>query len=383
VVERFRAYQRWRIPVVLTRFLFPPMKLPRVLILVLLLLKCALGATPADDQLVAACAKGDLPQVRKLLGKSQRVNVEDGEGRTPLLSAIFSKNEQLVALLLERGADPNIQANCPESRCSSHPALVFAVHMNLPGVVKRLIAAKADLSWDDHHATRRANKLRKTEIYQILKAAGGREWKTFEGAEAEATPAGRNEGAAAAGLSELLPRGDGPIREPGEKLRFAVIADEATEAAGDLLLAELSAAGMDVVERRELQRVLEEKSLARDFAADSANAPGVAAIVGADVLLLLQKVTVQEQEFARLRVVRIFPGIMLHTAHRPWPLSDLPEWARDAAAQTAALRTKLSGKQGIALSPADFRPATNTLAAVTLARGQVCWFPTGWRASRR
>ena len=89
-------------------------------LILLMLFGTPLGrAASPPEQLVAACTAGDLPKARQILGARGRVTPDmvDSMQRTPLLCAVFAKNDQLVAFLLERGADPN-QAG----RCGRRPA---------------------------------------------------------------------------------------------------------------------------------------------------------------------------------------------------------------------------------------------------------------------
>ncbi|MGV3532642.1 MAG: ankyrin repeat domain-containing protein, partial [Chthoniobacteraceae bacterium] len=321
------------------------------------------AAAPADD-LVQACAAGDLGRVTALLQKGAKANEADDDGRLPLLAALFSKKEDVVRLLLSRGADPNQVGLCPEKRCKSHPALAFAAYLNEPKLVTLLLNAKADIAFKDHLATRQANVERHVEVYRILRAAGGSPWK------APAQDARQEDDATSTikiGVNELLSPATQPAKPAGAKLRLAIIADAETQESADLLGTELGNS-FDLVERNELDRVLAEQQLARDLTPDAANVQKLGALLGADAIALMRKIDLSGTSLLEVRLVRVSPGIILDTSHRPWPMEDAAKWAKDSAARLAALSAKVRNARAIALSPADFRPASNTPAAVTFAR---------------
>lgn len=63
------------------------------------------------NPLIFSAAVGDIDEVRKLLTEeSCAINAVDKEGYTALLRASQAGNHQIVALLLENGADPNIRS---------------------------------------------------------------------------------------------------------------------------------------------------------------------------------------------------------------------------------------------------------------------------------
>ncbi len=69
------------------------------------------GGAPVDrplpPDLAAAIRDGDVARVRALLDGGADVNVRDADGNTPLILASFYAGPECVALLLQRGADPN------------------------------------------------------------------------------------------------------------------------------------------------------------------------------------------------------------------------------------------------------------------------------------
>ncbi len=324
-------------------------------------------AKVSPDEFTAACAAGDKAKVEKLLAAGAKAGEPDAKGRLPLLCAIFSRKAEIVELLLHRGADPNAEGICPEKDCGGHPSLPLAAYLGDAPIVKLLLVANADLAWHDHYAARDANVSGRVEILRLLRAAGGSE----KGAATAAQP--KKSGPpdaqpAPSGLSRLLPARPAVTRKAGAKLRVAIVAGDELRAAADLLAASLAGAPFELVERGELQRVLDEPKLTAQLGADGARAADIGALLGADALVLLRKVRLGETDSLELRFVRVSPGIVLDSAYRAWPLADAPAWAADAAARITQLDPKLRDDHAIAIATAPFRPLTDTPAAASLAR---------------
>ena len=64
-----------------------------------------------DEVMDAAITQGDEAKTRELLAHSYDVNCKDGDGMTPLLLAARYQHENILRLLLERGAHPKAQCN--------------------------------------------------------------------------------------------------------------------------------------------------------------------------------------------------------------------------------------------------------------------------------
>jgi ankyrin repeat protein len=61
--------------------------------------------------ILAATARGDAAEIRKLAAAGADVNTRDGYGRTPLHVATFRKNRDAISALVQAGADINAKEN--------------------------------------------------------------------------------------------------------------------------------------------------------------------------------------------------------------------------------------------------------------------------------
>ena len=62
-----------------------------------------------DDQLVDAAFLSDVDEVRLLLQQGANPDTRDDEQRTPLIHATQDCHRELIRILLEAGADPNLR----------------------------------------------------------------------------------------------------------------------------------------------------------------------------------------------------------------------------------------------------------------------------------
>jgi ankyrin repeat protein len=72
-----------------------------------------LGPAPVTlryNDVMTAVLYGDRAAVAQLLDLGRWVDKPDSNGLTPLMAAVLSRDADMVALLLQRGADPNLQA---------------------------------------------------------------------------------------------------------------------------------------------------------------------------------------------------------------------------------------------------------------------------------
>src|SRR5690349_15602647 len=79
-----------------------------------------LAAHHRHGTLVAAIRRGNLPQIKALLGEDGDVNVQSKNRSTPLMIAADAGDTTYVRALLARGAEVNAQNN------ASHSALYWA-----------------------------------------------------------------------------------------------------------------------------------------------------------------------------------------------------------------------------------------------------------------
>src|ERR1700754_25857 len=82
---------------------------PVALIILALLLPVAARAQNSNEEFFAAARKGDAAAVKAFLDKGTDVNAKTNYGATALSYACDKGHTEVVRLLLERGADPNVK----------------------------------------------------------------------------------------------------------------------------------------------------------------------------------------------------------------------------------------------------------------------------------
>src|SRR5262245_26225091 len=65
-------------------------------------------ASKADEELLKAAKKGDLPKIEALLGSGANVNARNKDGRTPVIEATREGKLPAVKALLDKGASPDV-----------------------------------------------------------------------------------------------------------------------------------------------------------------------------------------------------------------------------------------------------------------------------------
>ncbi len=102
----------------------------------------AQGANP-DDELNDAIVANDVDRVAYLLAHKAQVNAHDGDGYTPLISAIRSGFVEVATYLVEHQADPNLTDH------SGWTPLMWATWGDNPALVKMLLAHGAKIDSTD------------------------------------------------------------------------------------------------------------------------------------------------------------------------------------------------------------------------------------------
>jgi len=116
-----------------------------------------LRAASVEELLFEAAKRGDVLQIRELIGRDAKINSQDRNGMSPLMMATNWNKLDAVNSLLELGADPNVQRE-------GQGALFLAVGRDTE-IVKALIRAGADVNM-------RENRFKQTPL---TIAAGHRE----------------------------------------------------------------------------------------------------------------------------------------------------------------------------------------------------------------
>ncbi|MDP2876437.1 MAG: ankyrin repeat domain-containing protein [Holophaga sp.] len=115
-----------------------------------LILGVILGASVglhAGASLIKAATKGKVDAVKQCLDAGENVNEADKYGWTPLMWSVYYKHLPVTVLLLEKGADPNIQATYKNSRPAGTSALHIAAYYGFEDQVAALVkkGARANL----------------------------------------------------------------------------------------------------------------------------------------------------------------------------------------------------------------------------------------------
>lgn len=117
----------------------------RILVAVVIAILTVLASRNADAgvdfELIAAAHDGDNKRVVEMLTKGADINAQHyGSGPTALMWAVRKKHYETVKLLLEKGADPDVQDEHGES------ALIYAIHGNDESMIKLLLTAAENIN---------------------------------------------------------------------------------------------------------------------------------------------------------------------------------------------------------------------------------------------
>lgn len=91
-----------------------------------------------DRQLVIAASAGDVSRVRELLQQGASINTQDAQGRTAVMAATYANHAEVVAALLDAGADVDLR-----DAMLNNPFLYAGAEGFLP-IAKLAAAAGAD-----------------------------------------------------------------------------------------------------------------------------------------------------------------------------------------------------------------------------------------------
>jgi hypothetical protein len=159
----------------------------------------------------------------------------------------------------------------------------------------------------------------------------------------------------------------GPILAIGQVVPFSspqvrlgiIIEEPASAAAADVLTADLSHhAGIQLLERAEIERVYREQALS----AANRDHLKLGQLLGADGLLLLRTFKENTNQFLQIRLVAVKPGVVLGSVRSPWPLADPSQWARGLVQHFEPLLPKLTvlAKDAVPISVVNLRSAVES-----------------------
>jgi ankyrin repeat protein len=140
------------------------------LFLVILVSGASFGADSAKNQdLMKACEKGNLEDVKRLLNERTDINAKDDEGQTALMGASGKGHAEVVEVLLAKGADINAKDK------NGGTALMWASLEGQAEVVKVLLEGGADINAKDnagHTSLMGASCASHAEVVEVLLAKG-------------------------------------------------------------------------------------------------------------------------------------------------------------------------------------------------------------------
>ena len=131
----------------------------------------------AGEQLSKAAAKGNIENAKLVLDSGEDINSFDGSGLTALMQAVYRDRSDMVAFLLDRGADSNVQTTSPDSGwpCKT-TALMIAGYYGMDRSVAAMIQKQAKVDLQDENGMTAADHARingKTSLLSILEQGSG------------------------------------------------------------------------------------------------------------------------------------------------------------------------------------------------------------------
>lgn len=144
---------------------------------IMLLSVITLGIFTGCGSLSKSALKGDADGIRHHLAKGENINEYDRYGWTPLLWATYYNYYEVIKLLLEKGADPNIGAEKGYGSISKgSTALIVATYYGWAPTVGLLLQLGADRSIANSAGQtplELAERYKFDEIAGMLKKGGG------------------------------------------------------------------------------------------------------------------------------------------------------------------------------------------------------------------
>src|SRR6266542_6253677 len=126
--------------------------------------------------------------------------------------------------------------------------------------------------------------------------------------------------------ASLMPASRAQPATAASPIRLAIVAEDKSLApALDLLTAELSTnSQLALLERAQIDKVLAEQALS---AATGRDVLKLGEVLGADGLLLLQKVKEGTNQFLASRLLAVKPGVVIDATRVSWPVHDATQWS--------------------------------------------------------
>ncbi len=119
-------------------------------------------------EILAAIEKEDIGLTSRLLAQGIRPNTASQNGWTPLMLAILHNSFDLIKLLLENGADPNLTTQSEENPCRS--PLMVAVSNGRMEAVKLLLAYNVNADIPDYRGRTAINLAQKLSLRPLHKS---------------------------------------------------------------------------------------------------------------------------------------------------------------------------------------------------------------------
>ncbi len=287
-----------------------------------------------------AATHNNLEALTYLLSRGMDPNQPDPEGNYPLARAALQSHFDMVERLLAAGADPNAigtgALNIQDFRPEPHTALIAAVRDNSLKMVNLLIAVGAKPALLGNTAIRYADLAGNWAIYKRLLEAGAPDpspysflkievldpmWSTMWSKSSKAPIDWAN--LSVVNNAALAPSRVDGVTYDGPPITIAVIpTGKNFDEAEALTTAGLSAAeNIRLVERAQLQKVIEEWALARSGAMDVNQSIRIGALAGADCLVILGKLG----DLVQAQIVSTATGLVLKVV--PAQSKNLTSWS--------------------------------------------------------